>query len=1048
MAGSGSVLADEAPLDLQDADFRDAAAGIGDPPEELSILPAALVYGETATLTVTGPALADDVVFERVSGDCTVTGNTVTADTGIGVCEVQATLLGGGGAEDVTVTAAIELKLREQRVGWPSFAGSAGQLVELATITLDSELAPVFTAWPSDVCDITGGQPGQLRLIATGSCTVEVSQAGDESRYLPLRESRGFVVSDAPPPITWNQTLSAVYGDDDLALNASASSAISYDAVPPAVCMIADGNKLRITGAGTCTVTARLAGDAGASSGAEAQKTFTVAKAPQTALAFTSATSLAYKASLALSVAGGSTEGEVSYAHVSGGCGVNGSIVTASSGSGTCVIRATKAGDENHGEVTAESIISLRKRSQTISWTNLPARLLDVVPLGLYAAVDSGLAPRFAAGPATVCEITGDDTLALKGPGTCQITASQAGDGNHEPAQDVPVSIEAGVIAQSIIWNQVLSASFGGDDIPLTASATSGLAVSYAAGPGDVCSIVSDTKIRIAGAGQCTVTASQQGDGTHGPAEPRSKVFLVAKAPQPGLSFAIPPLAVGQEVTLSASGGSTGGTVTYVLADGSTAFCDWVAPGRLRGKAPGPCTVTATKQGAGGNYDDVSATASVEVGKGAQTALMVKASGVLVFPGSVGLFTTGGTGEGVVTYQVVSGPCTVAGDQLTSTGPGACQVTATKAADGIYDAVTSAPLVITAGGSPARHDAEEVVGENFNATAQFMSSFRPHAGRLDMRRGTGGSPVAFMPQGTSGNGMITFAASAGQIVEAAGKGDMRIVPTAVERPGQGYDPYLRTPGSVDVWVDGRFMWRNGADGAGGLDQRVFLGETGFDYLLTESLLIGLAVRLDTNEAKRGGAGGTLDTLGWLAGPYMVWELMPGLQADAKLAYGLARNDISLVIDADRFEGSYDSSRWMAEAGLRGTLDVSPLRIEPGLRASFYRETAEAFQLSGSGGLVQKQRLSLLRIAFDPRVSYIHMTEEGTAISPYLSPQIAAEWQETTGRGEGWDVSGAIEAGLSIATEFYVFSASLSASGIGGDGAVSYSAGAKLTIPLN
>ena len=42
----------------------------------------------------------------------------------------------------------------------------------------------------------------------------------------------------------------------------------------------------------------------------------------------------------------------------------------------------------------------------------------------------------------------------------------------------------------------------------------------------------------------------------------------------------------------------------------------------------------------------------------------------------------------------------------------------------------------------------------------------------------------------------------------------------------------------------------------------------------------------------------------------------------------------------------------------------------------------------------------------------------------------------------------MQGGLSIATEDFSLSTNLSASGLGGEGAVSYSAGANLTIPLN
>jgi uncharacterized repeat protein (TIGR01451 family) len=60
------------------------------------------------------------------------------------------------------------------------------------------------------------------------------------------------------------------------------------------------------------------------------------------------------------------------------------------------------------------------------------------------------------------------------------------------------------------------------------------------------------------------------------------------------------------------------------------------------------------------------------------------------------LTTTGGSGEGAVSYSVGSSTaCTVLGNQLTITsGSGTCSVTATKAADDIYDPITSSPAAV------------------------------------------------------------------------------------------------------------------------------------------------------------------------------------------------------------------------------------------------------------------------------------------------------------------------------------------------------------------
>lgn len=61
------------------------------------------------------------------------------------------------------------------------------------------------------------------------------------------------------------------------------------------------------------------------------------------------------------------------------------------------------------------------------------------------------------------------------------------------------------------------------------------------------------------------------------------------------------------------------------------------------------------------------------------------------------LSTTGGSGDGTVTYTVTSGVtnCEISGATLTGIGIGTCTVTATKGADSNYLSTTSSPIIVT-----------------------------------------------------------------------------------------------------------------------------------------------------------------------------------------------------------------------------------------------------------------------------------------------------------------------------------------------------------------
>ena len=69
-------------------------------------------------------------------------------------------------------------------------------------------------------------------------------------------------------------------------------------------------------------------------------------------------------------------------------------------------------------------------------------------------------------------------------------------------------------------------------NISPVATASSGLAVSYAVSPNTVCTLGSGTTVNIVGAGTCTITASQAGDGNYNAATPVPQNVTIAKAAQ------------------------------------------------------------------------------------------------------------------------------------------------------------------------------------------------------------------------------------------------------------------------------------------------------------------------------------------------------------------------------------------------------------------------------------------------------------------------------------------------------------------------------------
>src|ERR1700744_567474 len=117
-----------------------------------------------------------------------------------------------------------------------------------------------------------------------------------------------------------------------------------------------------------------------------------------------------------------------------------------------------------------------------------------------------------------ICSVSGSQvtTLAL---GTCTIAADQGGDGSYFlPATTVLQSFPVPALPQSITFNSITPFMINAS-APLSATATSGLAVTFSSQTPAVCS-VSGTTVTGITAGTCTVAANQAGDATQWAAAP------------------------------------------------------------------------------------------------------------------------------------------------------------------------------------------------------------------------------------------------------------------------------------------------------------------------------------------------------------------------------------------------------------------------------------------------------------------------------------------------------------------------------------------------
>jgi hypothetical protein len=212
--------------------------------------------------------------------------------------------------------------------------------------------------------------------------------------------------------------------------------------------------------AGTYTVTASAQGYAtGSASVTVSAGSTTVQNFALAAIASASTTTLAVQPSTG--VYGGATT--LSATLTSGGTGVSGKTISftlngspkgtaVTDGSGVATasgvslagigagsyatgVAASFAGDGSFAASTGTNTLTIDKANQTITFGPLPGKTTGDPPFTVDATASSGLAVSFAA--TGQCTVSGN-TVTVTAAGSCTITASQAGDSNHNAALSVP----------------------------------------------------------------------------------------------------------------------------------------------------------------------------------------------------------------------------------------------------------------------------------------------------------------------------------------------------------------------------------------------------------------------------------------------------------------------------------------------------------------------------------------------------------------------------------------------------------------------------------
>ncbi|MEI6624097.1 MAG: BspA family leucine-rich repeat surface protein, partial [Actinomycetes bacterium] len=479
-------------------------------------------------------------------------------------------------------------------VTWTAPANTGGAAITGYTATWTST-APAasgtFACSTSLTCEITGLTNGTAYTV-TMTATNEM---GDSAPSAPSASVTPTQADQAPLSIDSPDT--KTYGSGNLTLTTTGGSgggAVTFAVTTAgsANCAIV-GDQLSISSnAGTsCGVTASKAGDTNYNPTSSGEQTVSVTTAEQDPLSFDSPSSKTFGTNLGLSATGGSGSGAITYqvtAAGTAGCTLVGADQLASTGDvGTsCAVSATKAGDTNYNPTSAGQTVTVTDKAEQdpLSITSPDTVTYGVGTLGLDATGGSGggaLTYQVTTAGSATCSITGS-TLSITGDaGTfCGVTATKAGDTNFNPTSSGEQTITVTTAEQdSLSIDSPDTKTYGSGNLTLTTTGGSGGgAVTFAvtsAGSAN-CVIVGDQLSISSNAGTtCGITASKAGDTNYNSTTSGQQTITVTTAEQDSLSIDSPDTKTygSGNLTLTTTGGSGGGAVTFAVTSAGSANC-------------------------------------------------------------------------------------------------------------------------------------------------------------------------------------------------------------------------------------------------------------------------------------------------------------------------------------------------------------------------------------------------------------------------------------------------------------------------------------------
>ncbi len=562
----------------------------------ISFNPTTVAIGGTTKASATASSGLAVKFSSTTTAICTVSGATVTG-IAVGTCTIAADQAGNNTYSAApTVTQGITVTGKLQTISEVKFTGKSfivgGTAVVSASVT--SGLALAFSSTTTNVCTVSGST---VTFLAPGTCTIAADQAGNATYHSAITVTRSITVVGKSQTITglvFTPNKLGVGATTTVSATASSGLAVVFASNTPNVCTVS-GSTVSGVAAGNCTIAASQPGDNTYSAASTVTKSVTVTKAQTIGAITFNPTTLAIGGTTKVSATASSTLA-VRFSSVTPlVCTVSGSTVTGVA-VGTCTIAADQVGNGMYSAATTVTQgITITTKAQTIGDLKFSSKSLTINGTTVVsAAVNSGLALTFSSTTPNICTVSGSTVTAV-GRGTCIIAANQAGNSTYSAATTATKAILVMGMAQTIgaiIFNPTTLVV--GGTTKATASASSGLAVTFNSSTPSTCAVLNGTVTAIA-VGTCAVVASQGGNSIYADAMAVIKDITITKGSQTigAIGFTPTGIVVGGSAMMIAN--ATSG-LAVIFTSQTPQVCT-VTNNLVTAVKAGTCTVQAAQPG-------------------------------------------------------------------------------------------------------------------------------------------------------------------------------------------------------------------------------------------------------------------------------------------------------------------------------------------------------------------------------------------------------------------------------------------------------------------